>query len=77
MDYSLDNLTEVQKELYNNLLDKSKGLYPDYPEHILKAPILFYIMNDCDEDCFKKLEQLNKKSNDIIDTVKYSYEEPV
>ena len=67
MEFDLTKLSDEQRELYDHYLNESKVLYPGIPEHCLSHPVLFYVLSGCDEECFEKLEERNKKSNDNIE----------
>lgn len=66
------NLTAEEQIDFECLLAEGKQLYPDFPEEVLKVPIVYYIKSGKDDDCFHKLEMKNK-SNGYVE--RHNYEE--
>ena len=61
MEYDLTRLDPEQREMYDIYLNESKLLYPEMPTHCLEAPVLFYVLSGCNDNCFHELEERNKK----------------
>jgi len=76
-EYDLTMFNEDQRLLYDDLMNQSKLLYPDYPEKVLQTPVIFYILSGCDENCFIKLEEKNKSNSNIERDPNYEYEESI
>jgi hypothetical protein len=70
MEYDLTRLDDEQREMYEHYLNESKLLYPEIPAYCLEAPVLFYVLSGCNDNCFHELEERNKiKSNDNVEDV--------
>lgn len=61
-----ESLTDEEKELYDEYMLKSKELYPGLVDEIYSLTIHYYIKSGLKDDCFHKLEE-NKKSTDNVE----------
>lgn len=62
-----ETLTDDEKEIYDDLLQKSKEHYPGLVDEIYSLTIHYYIKSGLKDDCFHKLEKENKKSIDKVE----------